>query len=479
MLIRSLTLTFTLVLILSSLFAGNGTDGPEADDYNLGFLGARAEAMPEVPGTENGGVRIIEIYPGLPLARAKIRKGDILIEVDGEYLSKDENCTWDFLGRIENYLSGKKKNVLISYVRNGKTKKARIILPVNAHGKECPQTCRRCQNAVTNGLEFLKSDQNQEDSFKNCMLDNVPKIVINCIAGLSFLASGSTREKGIYSDNINSCINYVTKTAGAPDPYLNDKPNIKRENWTYSIATIFLCECYHQNRDEKILMYIERYCNKLIANQEKSGGWAHGRGHKIVKPEDYVELTAVGNFCLLALGMAKRVGVKKLDATIAKAVAQLKNCTLPDGSLAYTWINGPVGDADPGRNAAAAFAINYLNGGEKALAKKLANYFQENIAETINGHPAPSWHLIPAALCSLQLGDDSWRDFYSRHRNIFLSLPLPDGSFTSFPTTETRQKGGINQDRMMGKIWNTAVYTLIMQLHRKKLTLLLGDPEKK
>ncbi len=453
------------VLVLASL----STLFAEEDAFNLGVLGA--EGLPQ--GKE--AIRVTAILPDSPAKAAGLQEGDVIVGVGTMTFAKSKlHVVYQLVGALEQVSSQKSAKATLVVQRGGKKEPLPLALPaLGAHSAGCPVGCARCERQATESLAWLAEAQGPDGSFETKFGAVNGQVVVTSLAGLAFLASGSTPKSGPYAKNIQEAAEFVMKNCGKEFDFGGRDlgGNWNQTNWAYAYAPVFLGEVYRHEASRELKEKLEEMMQTIARNQEASGGWAHGPGGP--NALGYQELQIVGNWCLCALGTLKRLGFKVPQATVDKGVAYAISTSGGDGGIGYSDQPGQQGMGDPGRTAGCIWAFSLLGMSKHPFYPKMASYFKREMENIPNGHVSPVMHFTASAFACMHLGAAYWKGFMELFRLEILAARRPDGTFSARPTEESVMMHS-NNDREMGPVWTTASYALILQLPKGKLPTLTG-----
>ncbi len=488
---RSRFLPLVIVLLLASgALAQDGNNGPirgnrsnaRPDPRALGALGGEG-----IPATGEAlraarlrppavGVLITSLLSGGAGETGGLEVGDVIIGIGRKSLS---GKTPPFLRLAELIEAPRKAGVpaIVKVRREGKTEQIGILVPgTTKHPKTCPEKCERCTAILHLALEKLASMQAEDGSLPTKLGGANGRTAVTVIAGLAFLASGSTPTEGPYSKNIQAARKWLVANAGHENDALtrSSGKNWSQVNWALGYAPLFLARVEALAPERATLTRLDEMRTDLIRNMEPTGGWAHGPRNDLPYPLGYAELTATGNICLAALGELKSLGLEVPDEVIVKAVNYIERSSDGGGGVGYSTRPGQQGLGSAGRSASALFAMSRLRLERHPFYKKLTSYLRRNLADIPDGHVSPDFHMFFASLACRVLGKRDWSTFVNQFRLEFLSLQNGDGTFGVRPA-DTSRFGMSNTDRTMGVAWRTATFAMILALPSGHLDLPAGE----
>ncbi len=320
---------------------------------------------------------------------------------------------------------------------------------------------RQTVRAIDKGLNYLAKTQRRDGAWLNSGGYGMYPTAMTSLAGIAFIAGGSTPESGPYARNVTRAMNYVLNVAEAGDDGLISGPGSEsRSMYGHGFAMLFLAQCYGSEINTDYAKRIKTALDKgvkltaksqsdLGANVKHAGGW-------IYTPSGNGDEGSVTVTQLQALRACRNVGIEVPRSTIARAVAYLKYCQMPDGGICYSARSR--GSSRPAISAAAiacfyaAGVYDRKAGGGKSEEAKMIDRLIQYVRSRVNvsqnmGH----WFYAHFYLAQAwyQRGGKDWNNYYPRIKSRLISLQAPDGSW--------------NGDGV-GTTYGTALATTVLQL---------------
>lgn len=459
-----------------------GRGGP--DLFPLGGLGLEVDLAPAALRKERGlaedkpALLVGKVHPGEPAAKAGVVVGDLLAALDGAPL---EGATIDeCLRKAEEAVehSEEKAGKLVLGLRRagGKEEALEAKLPIlGPHAATCPRKCPKCEALLRQTLLFLVKAQEGEGSWAtdgNTGGTN-GKVALTTLAGLA-LAHGRGLKVPVDAP-LQNALSFVMRNAGK-EPMLaamraqSGGANWSQVNWALAYGPLLLCHAGRGKPQGPAKAKLQELVQDLAANQEPSGGYAHGPGGP--NALDYVELEIVSNLALLAFQQAARAGAKVPAEALERAVAYVDQCTTKDGGVAYSTRPGQAGHGDPGRTGGAWLALDLLGMGEKRALQ--AAFFLKGLEQMPEGHVSPVMHLLYASMACWRMGDAEFGRYWSLYRPYLMASRTAGGAYGARPTRETRALR-TNMDRNLGAVWCAASYALVLEAGMGRLPWLRED----
>ncbi|MCU0722729.1 MAG: terpene cyclase/mutase family protein [Planctomycetes bacterium] len=279
----------------------------------------------------------------------------------------------------------------------------------------------RTEAAIQKGLQWLASQQNQDGSFGR---EREHKLAITSLAGLAFLANGSSPDRGPFCKAVQAAQEYVLSKQTVQGLITDDRM------YTHGFATLFLTQLYGMNptpRDQDRLRLAITLAVRLIERiQLDSGGWYYEPNRASDNSDISVTICEVS-----ALRAARNAGIQVNLEVVRKA----RDCVLKafykdNGGFAYRVFNDGQrsgGHAFP-RTAAGVCILYYLGDYDAPAVKSGVEYL-------VARKPAPGFSpsgdhyyryfyfygMFYATQALFQAGGRHWEEWYPAVRNDMLA----------------------------------------------------------
>ena len=182
------------------------------------------------------------------------------------------------------------------------------------------------QQAINRGLAFLANQQNADGSLGDD--DYARNVGVCSLAGLAFLASGSTPRGGKWSPQIKLLLRFILAQA-TPSGFLTVKEYQSRgPMYGHGFATLFLSEAYGMSDEKDLKTILNKAIKVIVDTQNDQGGWRY----QPRKDDADVSVTVCQ---LMALRAARNAGVFVPDETVSRAVKYLNRSQNVDGGFMY------------------------------------------------------------------------------------------------------------------------------------------------
>jgi len=302
----------------------------------------------------------------------------------------------------------------------GGTAAAAWSLPLLAQDKFQEVTDEQVK-AIEKGLAWLARSQSRSGAVG---LTN--QVAFTALAGLAWLAGGSTPNRGKYASNLKDALRFILRCT-PKSGYVNETAGRGAGGsgmHGHGYALLFLAELYgmcgnltdESIADDSVKEAVQRAVKCTEKAQDASGGWTYDpdpRGH-----EGSVTITQVEG-----LRAARNVGIAVSKATVDKGIAYIKKSTAPDGTIVY--MAGNSGSGTYALTAAGACVYAMFGITDTAEAKRcikaMLEFLQGKRART-GGHDYYA-HLYASQACFFMKAHDStfWSEGYATLRKEILA----------------------------------------------------------
>jgi len=474
-------------------FGSRGFGGTKLDLYNLGLIGAKArdEASPKIdpntppkmgrravqmdrPANDHGPDRLaVEVlFPGGPAEKAGLQIDDVIVGVNGRKFSKGSLAA---IAKALLKAEAGKGEVSLSVQRDGKGRTQKIVVKIPVAGKFAgkPTQGEGREALIQGALKWLAEQQGSAGGFRASLSGSNGGVVQTSLAGLAWIGGGSDLRSGPHRENLRRAAEYVAATL----PNLGSMSkgrggaNWNQSNWGLAHGCTFLGELLLRAPEGAVAtgqsmpvgpsfkQALHDAAKKLAANQEQSGGWAHGPGGK--NALDYLELNIVTGLALCGLGLAEQNGFTIPDGVIEKAEEYLRASSGGDGGVGYSTSPGQKGQGNIGRSGSAWLGYLALHKKKAGWAQKMGKYVARNTDKALGGHASLMQHILFAGVASAASGNAAEKKFWKAMERDLVLARSPDGSFQPRPWHESLAMGS-NSDVGVGDVWTTAAWACVL-----------------
>ncbi|MBI2932662.1 MAG: terpene cyclase/mutase family protein, partial [Planctomycetes bacterium] len=305
---------------------------------------------------------------------------------------------------------------------------ATLSLPATAQEETTPAAGA----AVERGLEMMARRQHRSGSYEG----SAP-VATSALCGLAFLASGSTYDRGPYSESIRRSVEYLSrcasKTGFLTEPYVSFGGGSGMHGHGY--ATLFLAEVLGTIGDadvqERVREILERAVRLIEGSQNRYGGW-----NSAPEPKHTDDGSgAVAVMQVTALRAARNAGIEVKERVVERAGEYILRITSDDG-----WTQYNIHSVSGGRGSSA------LTGAGMTILNALGDYdhpkLRKGVANVLAGAPFlhresadggwQTWYCYAAFYCTLaifQTGGEAWRQWWPAMRDDLVKKQNSDGSW--------------------------------------------------
>lgn len=341
-----------------------------------------------------------------------------------------------------------------------------------SHGLKCPTECRACTDSVRRALDFLASRQVENGCIPAHIAPleyvrtdrNVTHVFTTTLAGLSFLAEGSTASKGPYRNCIALAARFLRDVVA--DLQASTPRRVGGGGGPIYSAALCLQFFVHLHGTDKeaghgkIVRLLVDFLVDAIGEGVGVSVWKKGKDEGTLWFVSGV--TALLNSTILALSRAREAGFEVPDRVWKIARDYYAKYFEPDGSIKYDQHNMFPEEPRPGRTMAALMALKALGADGDPAFKAAHKYVRANV-ERPNSHHTPTLHYTLGAHAFRSLGDDEWKRFVDAHFQKLQGRQKEDGSLDKICDHDPKLLMTPN-DTAWGGTYSTANFALILQV---------------
>jgi hypothetical protein len=195
-------------------------------------------------------------------------------------------------------------------------------VPEGAAEMITPETDR----AIRSGLAWLSRSQNTDGSFGNGTYRG--NIAVTSLAGLAFMASGSSPGRGPYGSHIDKALLYVMENTSPSGFIAVAAASTHGPMYSHGWGTLFLAEAYGMTHRPEIREKLQKAVRLIIDCQNNEGGWRY----QPVRRDADLSVT----ICQInALRAARNAGLFVPRETVENCIRYVKQSQNPDGGFRY------------------------------------------------------------------------------------------------------------------------------------------------
>lgn len=297
-----------------------------------------------------------------------------------------------------------------------------------------PNIQNKVENSIRRGCLWLVKNQNRDGGLKSQYA-----VAATGLAGLSWLAAGSTPEAGPYAANIRRAIDFLIRSQGNGGFITEGSGYGNSSMYGHGFAALFLAEAYGMTRDEELAERLKQSVIKAVhlieTTQNQFGGW---NGTPDARQTDDGS-GAVAIMQISALRAAESCGIHVKQQVVEKAKKYLLAMTSNNGWYAYNWGSRSQGGEDQGRAGTTGPGI-YMLGAMNLHNDAKYEKGIKNLMKTCpfltggGGGGTGQWYwfyytCFYASLAMYQHGGAEWAKWYPAMVTSLINRQRPDGSF--------------------------------------------------
>jgi Prenyltransferase and squalene oxidase repeat len=273
--------------------------------------------------------------------------------------------------------------------------------------------------AIETGLSWLSGQQNADGSFGSGAYRG--NIAVTSLAGLAFMASGSSPGRGPYGVVIDRTLRFVldnTSHAG-----LIAVPNTESQGPMYSHGwgTLFLAEAYGMTRQPEIREKLTNAVRLIIDTQNNEGGWRY----QPVRHDADISVT----ICQInALRAARNAGLYVPKETVDACIRYVKQSQNPDGGFRYMVQGGASAFPRSAAGVVALYSAAVYNSDEIDRGIAYLKLFPPG-GGNLQGYSHYFYAQYYAAQAMWIRGGEDWLAWYPLIRDELIRRQLPRGSW--------------------------------------------------
>ena len=273
--------------------------------------------------------------------------------------------------------------------------------------------------AITKGLAWLAQSQNADGSFGSGTYRG--NIAVTSVAGLAFMASGSSPGRGPYGAQIDKALVYVMENTSPSGFIAVVASSTHGPMYSHGFGTLFLAEAYGITHRPEIREKLQKAVRLIIDSQNNEGGWRY----QPVKRDADISVT----ICQInALRAARNAGLYVPKETVNAYIRYVKQSQNADGGFRYMLQGGA--SAFP-RSAAGVVALQSAGEYDSKEVRDGVAYLRGYTREIKLGNRYSHYyygHYYAAQAMWLRGGDD-WAEWYPAIRNELLKRQMSSGSW--------------------------------------------------
>ena len=273
--------------------------------------------------------------------------------------------------------------------------------------------------AIERALKYLSQRQTDDGTFAGSGYSR--NIAVGSLAGMAFMASGSTSRRGPFAKQVEKILGYVIASGDANGFLSVADATSQGPMYDHGFATMFLAEVYGTTDDSRVRERLAKAVQLIIGTQNMEGGWRY-------QPRVGDADVSVTVCQMMALRAARNAGIAVPSETIDRSLAYLKRSQNADGGFMYMSDGGPSKVPRSAAAVAALFSAGVYEGEE---IKRGLEYLRQQIprAEDICRDTHSMYGLYYSVQVMWQVGGEAWQKWYPAARDALLATQKDNGSW--------------------------------------------------
>ncbi len=310
---------------------------------------------------------------------------------------------------------------------------AAILLAQDEKRRDGVEMTPGAQKAIDKALDHMARKQQ-----KNGTYEGSAPVATSALCGLAFLASGSTYDRGPYSDKIRRCVDFVVRSGGRTGFITEANSGVIGGSGMHGhgFATVFLAEVSGTIADRDIQEKVKDALTKAVRNiegtQNQYGGW-NATPDKNANDDGS---GAVAVMQITAMRAARNAGVEVSKKSVERAVDYILKITTADGWTQYNIHSATGGRGSCALTGAGMTILNALALFDNPKLKKGIDNLMKNAPFLNKGGGGDgsfeTWYyyaVFYTTLAIFQTGGDEWRKWWPAVRDDLIKRQSGDGSW--------------------------------------------------
>lgn len=274
-------------------------------------------------------------------------------------------------------------------------------------------------HAINHGLAYLTSRQNDDGSLGSGGYSR--NVAIAGLAGMAFVASGSSSGRGPYGRNIERCIGFLLDNTQDSGFIMVTGAASHGPMYGHGFATLFLSEVYGMTGRPDIREKLGRAINLIINTQNADGGWRY-------QPQRRDADISVTICQVMALRAARNAGVYVPNETIDRCIDYVKRSQNTDGGSMYMIHGGPSAFPRSAAGIVALYSSGIYQGDE--ISRSLEYLMTHLPRGEMFSHESHYFYGHYYAVQAMwHAGGQYWQRWYPAVRDSLIARQRDDGSW--------------------------------------------------
>ena len=284
------------------------------------------------------------------------------------------------------------------------------------------------ERSIERACQWLAKNQNKDGSQKSSYA-----CAATALAGLAWLAAGSTPQEGKFAQNISSALEYILHCS-ASNGFISEDSNYGASGmYGHGYSTQFLAQVYGMIRNEALAARVKDKLQRAVrvteGSQNQYGGWNSSPNGALNDDGS----GAIAVMQVTALRAAESCGVQVRKQVVEKAKKYLLAMTNEQGWYAYNWhARGNFGNGSIATTGAGMYMLGALGlQNDPKYAKGIKN-IMNSLPGKGNDTGFGGWYaysIFYASLAIFQHGGEEWRKWYPAMTTTLLHTQSSDGGW--------------------------------------------------
>lgn len=316
------------------------------------------------------------------------------------------------------------------------------------------------EEAVTEGLEWLKRNQQRDGTWKLSGPYNDGLVGIDnptaatSMALLAFLGAGHTHQAGKYRTVVSKGLKALIKMQG-PDGDFWKRGSIGHHRlYSQAQAMITVCELYGMTKDSQVRLAAERAVDYAVKSQDSLGGWRYQPG--------FDSDTSVTGWFMMGLQSARMAGIDVPSDTLERIHGYLDRVASPDQAR-YGYQPGKK-EGTYAMTAEALLCRQYL--GWPKDDPRLATGVNLILSRPINWEDRDVYYWYYATQVLHHLHDERWHEWNDLMRQV-----LPENQTKTGPERGSWTPLGDEWGPAGGRLYVTCLSLYMLEVYYRHLPI--------
>ncbi|MGD0092191.1 MAG: prenyltransferase/squalene oxidase repeat-containing protein [Planctomycetota bacterium] len=300
----------------------------------------------------------------------------------------------------------------------------RLFAPL---GAQEPEVTERIDKSIDAACRWLAKNQDRNGSLKSSYI-----CAATALAGLAWLAAGSTPHEGPYSRNISAALDYLLRSS-SKNGFISENSGYGASGmYGHGFATQFLAQAHGMIKDEalagRVKEALERAVHSIEGCQNQYGGW--NSTPSAAMNDDGSGAIAVMQ--VTALRAAESCGVAVRGQVIDKAKKYLLAMTNESGWYAYNWHARGSGSGSIATTGAGMYMLGALGLYTDPKYDKGIKNIMSRLPSRENDPYFGGWFaysVFYASIAIFQHGGAEWAKWYPAMADTLVRSQSSDGSW--------------------------------------------------